>query len=127
MAVIIHERFNPMSSVLSFSDLAKTIGPVETESKISCSYRLPEAVVVSINSLAKITGAGKSEIVSSLLEIGCTQLADAIEKTRPDLANEELDEETGQSVFELCSPEMARQIRNKFGKSAQLDTSDEAY
>jgi hypothetical protein len=116
-----------MATASSFVELAQTIGTADNESKISCSYRLPESIAVSINSLAKITGVNKSEVVSSILEIGCTQLANAIEKSRPDLANEELDEETGESVFQLCSPEQARQIRMKFSDAVQLDLSSEDY
>jgi hypothetical protein len=116
-----------MFNASSFAELAQNIGTADPEPKISCSYRLPESVVVSINSLAQVTGVNKSEVVSSILELGCTQMVDAIEETRPDLADKDASKEAGEPVFNLCTPENARQIRNKFGKSAQLDTSDEAY
>jgi hypothetical protein len=116
-----------MSTAESFAKLAQSLGVTDSEPKLSCSYRLPESIVVSINSLAKIAGVNKSEIVSGILEIGCAHLADAIEENRPDLAHEQASKQDGEPVFDLCTPELARQVRKKFGKAVELDLSSEEY
>ncbi len=110
----------------AFAELAKTIDHTPTiEAKIACTYRLPESIVASVNSIAKVTGVSRTHVVSGMLEIACAQMADAIEENRPDLADELASEEAGEPVFNLCSPENARQIRQKFGNLGQLDVSTE--
>ncbi len=110
----------------AFAELAKTIDKTPVvDAKVPCTHRLPESIMASLNSIAKVTGVSRSHVISSMLEIACTQMADAIEENRPDLADELASKQDGELVFNICSPENARRIQQKFGSLGGLDVSTE--
>lgn len=106
----------------TFAELAKTIdvAPV-VDAKIPVTHRLPESIIASLNSLAKVTGVTRTQVLTGLLEIACTQMAVAIEENRPDFADQLASEQEGEPVFNVLSPENARQILQKFGSLGGLD------
>lgn len=102
--------------------LAKTIDHDEEEAKVQLSIKVYESIVLSLDSVAKVTGQTKTRIFNSLMEIGLTELCEALQANRPDLIEDVVTDP--QATYGFHSPGFFRRIREDYGNAVQIDLED---
>lgn len=101
---------------------SKTIDQDDSERRIQTSFKLKESVVVSLDSIAKAVGVTKTHLLNNLLEIGLTELCEALEANRPDLIEDVVQD--AQAVYPFVTPGHVRSVRERFGNALQIDIED---
>lgn len=102
--------------------LVRSMTEEDEEPRIQISLKLYESLALSLNDVSKATGQTKTYLLNNLIDIGLTELCEALQANRPDLVQEIREEPY--MVYNFNPPSFYRSVRERFGEGVQIDIED---